>query len=76
MPICKDQPIDYFLLINNVPEFEKMSIPFLSNNNNNLFLNSNSLFELSQSLLTKITIVPARVACKQRYKLCKEHQKS
>ena len=23
MPICKDQPIDYFLLISNVPDFEK-----------------------------------------------------
>ena len=50
MPICKDQRIDYFLLINNVPDFKKMSVPFLSNNNNNLFLNSNSLFELSQYL--------------------------
>ena len=38
MPICKQQ-IDYFLLINNVPDFEKMSIPFL-NNNNNLFFHS------------------------------------
>ena len=66
MPICKDQQIDYFLLINSVSDFEKMSIPFPSNNNNNLFLNSNSLFELSQSLLTNITIVPARVAYKQR----------
>ena len=47
---------------NNVPDFEKMSIPFLSNNNNNLFLNSNSLFELGKSLLTNITIVPASVA--------------
>ena len=44
MPICKDQQIAYFLLINNVPYFEKMSIPFLSNY---FFLNSNSLFELS-----------------------------
>ena len=34
MPICKDQQIAYFLLINNVPYFEKMSVPFLSNNNN------------------------------------------
>ena len=33
----------------------------------NLFLNS--LFELSQSLLTNI-IVPAHVAYDQRYKLC------
>ena len=74
MPICNDQHIDYFLLVNNVPDFEKMSISFLSNNNNNLFLNSNSLFELSQSLLTNKTIVPARVAYEQRYKLCKEHQ--
>ena len=39
MPICKHQQIDYFLLINNVPDFEKMSFPFL-NNNNNLFLHS------------------------------------
>ena len=31
MPICKDQQIAYFLLINNVPYFE---IPFLRNNNN------------------------------------------
>ena len=23
MPTCKDQPIDYCLLINNVPDFEK-----------------------------------------------------
>ena len=68
-PICKDQQIDYFLLINNVPDFE-MSIPFL----NNLFLNSNSLFELSQSLLTNITIVPAHVANDQRYKLSKKCQ--
>ena len=36
MPICKDQQIDYFLLINDVPDFEKMSTPCLSNNNNNL----------------------------------------
>ena len=63
MPICKDQQIDYFLLINNVPDFEKISFPFLSNNNNNLFLDINSLlFELSHSLLTNITFVPARVA--------------
>ena len=74
MPICNDQPIDYFLLVNNVPDFEKMPIPFLSNNNNNLFLNGNSLFELSQSFLTNITFVPARAAYEQRYKLCKEHQ--
>ena len=33
MPICKDQQIAYFLLINNVPYFEETSIPFLSNNN-------------------------------------------
>ena len=39
MPICKHQQIDYFLFINNVPDFKKMSIPFL-NNNNNLFLHS------------------------------------
>ena len=39
LPICKHQQIDYSLLINNVPDFEKMSIPFL-NNNNNLFLHS------------------------------------
>ena len=64
-PICKDQQIDYFLLINNVPDFEKVSISFL----NNLFLNSNSLFELSQSLLTNIAIVPAHAANDQRYKL-------
>ena len=51
MSICKHQQIDYFRLIKNVPEFEKMSIPFLNNNNNNLFLHStDSLFELSQSL--------------------------
>ena len=62
MPICKDQQIDYFLLINNVPDFEKMSIPFLSNNNNNLILNINSLYGLSQSLLTNITIALASVA--------------
>ena len=31
---CKDQQITYFLLIKNVPYFEKMSSPFLSNNNN------------------------------------------
>ena len=76
MPICKDQQIDYLLLINNVPDFEKVSIPFLSNNNNNnnLFLNSNSLFEPNQTLLTNITIVPARVAYEQRYKLCKDRQ--
>ena len=73
MPIWKDQQIDYFLLINNDPDFEKMSVP-LNNNNNNLFINSNSLFELNQSLLTNITIVPARVEYEQRYKLCKEHQ--
>ena len=36
------------------------------NNNDN---NSNSLFELSQPLLTNITILPARVAYEQRYKL-------
>ena len=53
---------------------KKMSIPSPSNNNNNLFLNNNSLLELSQSLLTNITIVPTRVPCKQRYKLCKERQ--
>ena len=35
VPICKDQQIDYFLLINNVNDFEKMSVAFL--NNNNLF---------------------------------------
>ena len=34
MPICKDQQIAYFLLIYNVSYFEKMSIPFLSNDNN------------------------------------------
>ena len=34
MPICKDQQIAYFLLINNVSYFEKMSVPFLRNNNN------------------------------------------
>ena len=39
MPICKHQQIDYFLLINNVPDLKKMSIPFL-NNNNSLFLHS------------------------------------
>ena len=50
-----------------------MSVPFLSNNNN-LFLNRNSLFELSQSLLTNITIVPAHVAYEQRYKLGKDCQ--
>ena len=60
-PIWKDQQIDYFLLIYNVPDFEKMSNPFLKN----LFLNSNSLFELSQSLLTNIAIVPAHVARQQ-----------
>ena len=38
-------------------------------NINNLFFNSNSLFELSQSLLTNVRIVPARVAYNQRYKL-------
>ena len=69
-PICKDQQIDYFLLINNVRDFEKMSIPFL----NNLFLNTNSLFEPSQSLLTNIAIVPAHVANDRRYKLCKKPQ--
>ena len=73
MPIWKDQQIDYFLLINNDPDFEKMSIP-LNNNNNILFINSNSLFELNQSLLTNITILPARVEYEQRYKLCKERQ--
>ena len=51
-PIYKDQQIDYFLLINNAPDFfKKIPIPFLNNNNSNLFLNSNSLFELSRSLL-------------------------
>ena len=44
MPICKDQQIDYFLLINNVPDFEKMPTAFL--NNNNLLLNINILIEL------------------------------
>ena len=62
MPICIDQQNDYFLLINNVPDFEEMSIPFLSNNNNNLFLKINSRFELSQSLLTNITFVPESVS--------------
>ena len=28
MPICKDQQIDHFLLINNVPDFEKCQFPF------------------------------------------------
>ena len=37
-PICKHQQIDYFMLINSVPDFEKMSIPFLNNNKNNLLL--------------------------------------
>ena len=66
MPICKHQQIGYFLLINNVSDFEKMSIPFLKNNNN-LFLNSTFLFELSQSLTNLIVL--ARVAYEQRYKL-------
>lgn len=76
MPICKDQQIDYFLLINNVPDFQKKCLfPFwVILNNNNLFLKRNSFFELSQSFLTNITIVPARVAFKQRYQLCKERQ--
>ena len=39
MPICNHHQIDYFLLINNVPDFEKMSNPF-QNNYNNLFLHS------------------------------------
>ena len=34
MPICKDQQIAYFLVINNVPYFVKKSIPFPSNHNN------------------------------------------
>ena len=66
MPIRKHQQIDYFLLINNVPDFEKMSIPLL-NNNNNLFLHS-TFFLNCQSLLTNL-IVLARVAFEQRYKL-------
>ena len=37
-PVCKHQQIDYFLLINNVPDFEKRPFPFVNNNNNNLFL--------------------------------------
>ena len=55
---CKAQQIDFFLLINWFRK--KMSIAFL--NNNNLFLNINSLLGLSQSLVTNITIVPASVA--------------
>ena len=50
MPIFKHQQIDYFLLINNVPDFEKMSIPFL-NNNNNLFLHSTLFLNLVSSFL-------------------------
>ena len=65
MPICKHQQIDFFLLINNVSDFEKMSIPFLKNNN--LFLNSTFLFELRQSLTNLIVL--AWVAYEQRYKL-------
>ena len=56
---CKAQQIDFFLLINWFRK--KMSIAFL--NNNNLFLNINSLFELSLSLLANI-IVLASVAYK------------
>ena len=40
----QDQQIDYSLLINKVPDFNKILIPFL--NNNILFLNNNSYFDL------------------------------